>query len=267
LTAGNHAWVLAAARHKTKREILEMIASLNPRPAAPTIITRLPPPSQSRESPPTLPSAEKRDALSPTIGALIPSPADRARDVTPASHERRSDVVTPLAPQLYKLQVTVTRGTHEKLLRAQALARHVLPNGDIASILDRALTLLLDHLERRRFARVLSPRLEAGGRATTGRYIPATVRRAVWQRDEGQCAFVGRRGRCRETAFLEFHHVCPYAIGGGPTTDNIELRCRAHNQYEARLVFGDMLVPDRQSATAPERDVALQSDERSTPVQ
>ena len=55
----------------------------------------------------------------------------------------------------------------------------------------------------------------------------------MWQRDEGCCAFVGRAGRCRETAFLEFHHVVPYAAGGAATADNIQLRCRAHNQYEA----------------------------------
>jgi hypothetical protein len=67
----------------------------------------------------------------------------------------------------------------------------------------------------------------------------------VWQRDEGRCAFVGRTGRCRETAFLEFHHVAPYAAGGAATADNIQLRCRAHNQYEARLIFGDTLVRER----------------------
>lgn len=38
-----------------------------------------------------------------------------------------------------------------------------------------------------------------------------------------------------ETAFLEFHHLEPYAVGGGPTMDNIQLRCRMHNRYEAQL--------------------------------
>jgi len=44
---------------------------------------------------------------------------------------------------------------------------------------------------------------------------------------------------------LEFHHVAPYAAGGAATADNIQLRCRAHNQYEARLFFGDTLVRER----------------------
>ena len=125
-------------------------------------------------------------------------------------------------------------------------ARHAVPDGDVGSILDRALTLLIDHLERRRFARAASPRASPSDGPASGRYIPASVRRDVWQRDKGRCAFVGRTGRCRETAFLEFHHVAPYAAGGAATADNIQLRCRAHNQYEASLFFGDILVRERQ---------------------
>jgi 5-methylcytosine-specific restriction endonuclease McrA len=68
--------------------------------------------------------------------------------------------------------------------------------------------------------------------------VPAAVRRAVWNRDGGRCAFVGSGGRCDESAFLEFHHVIPFAAGGPTTTENLELRCRAHNAYEAALDFG-----------------------------
>jgi 5-methylcytosine-specific restriction endonuclease McrA len=64
------------------------------------------------------------------------------------------------------------------------------------------------------------------------------VKRAVWRRDEGRCAYIGREGRCTERGFLEYHHVLPYAAGGAATTANIELRCRAHNAYEASLFFG-----------------------------
>lgn len=54
--------------------------------------------------------------------------------------------------------------------------------------------------------------------------------------------FEGPRGRCAERDFLEFHHVRPFAEGGASTVDNIELRCRAHNAYEAGLYFGEQLV-------------------------
>src|SRR5215207_2334774 len=73
---------------------------------------------------------------------------------------------------------------------------------------------------------------------TTSRHIPAAVRRAVWERDNGRCGFVGTQGPCDETGRLEFHHVVPYAAGGAATIENIQLRCAAHNQYEAEQYFG-----------------------------
>ncbi len=143
----------------------------------------------------------------------------------------------PLAPERYRLQVTVSRVTHDRLRRAQALLRHAVPSGDAAEILDRALALLVEQLERRRFAETSHPR-SAKPAAHHSRHIPAAVRREAWKRDGGRCAFAGHHGRCGETAWLEFHHVEPYASGGAATTANIELRCRAHNAHEARLFFG-----------------------------
>ena len=69
------------------------------------------------------------------------------------------------------------------------------------------------------------------------------------RRDEGRCAFVGRSGRCEERGFLELHHVVPFAEHGRATVDNIELRCRAHNAYEASLHF----------AAPPEENTAVNS--------
>src|SRR5688572_24921609 len=40
-------------------------------------------------------------------------------------------------------------------------------------------------------------------------------------------------------AWLEFHHVEPCAAGGTATVANVQLRCRAHNGYEAQLFFGE----------------------------
>jgi 5-methylcytosine-specific restriction endonuclease McrA len=75
------------------------------------------------------------------------------------------------------------------------------------------------------------------------RHIPAAIKREVWKRDEGQCAFQGTRGRCVETGFLEFHHVVPYADGGETSASNIQLRCRTHNGYEAELWSGATQAP------------------------
>jgi 5-methylcytosine-specific restriction endonuclease McrA len=101
----------------------------------------------------------------------------------------------------------------------------------------RALDALLAQLHTQKHAATARPR---PGRAwpeprrSSSRHIPAAVRRAVWARDGGRCAFVADDGRrCAALDFLEFHHVVPYARGGPAIADNLELRCRAHNGYEA----------------------------------
>jgi HNH endonuclease len=37
---------------------------------------------------------------------------------------------------------------------------------------------------------------------------------------------------------FEYHHVVPFAAGGETSVANLELRCRAHNQHEARCFVG-----------------------------
>jgi hypothetical protein len=44
--------------------------------------------------------------------------------------------------------------------------------------------------------------------------------------------------RCKARRFLELDHVEPVARGGQATIDNMRMRCRAHNQFEAERIFG-----------------------------
>jgi hypothetical protein len=52
-------------------------------------------------------------------------------------------------------------------------------------------------------------------------------------------------------------------VGGAATVDNIQLRCRAHNQYEARLYFGDTLARERQQARVEQIPSEMANDESS----
>jgi hypothetical protein len=128
---------------------------------------------------------------------------------------------------------------------AQDLLRQVIPSGDVGAIFDRALSELIEAHSRRKMAVVRKPAkaraVTAGTRRVVGdsRHVAAEVKRVVWTRDGGRCAFVGAGGHgCSERAFLEYHHVVPYAVGGQATIANIQLRCRAHNGYEADVFFG-----------------------------
>lgn len=73
-----------------------------------------------------------------------PQPGPAPAPVPPPS---RPAVIAPLAPERYKVQVTISRETHDKLRRVQDLLRHQVPDGDPAVVFDRALTLLLQDLE------------------------------------------------------------------------------------------------------------------------
>ena len=156
LTAANHQNVLALARHKGKGEVEELVASLRPLPAVPSTIRKLPDHRQA-------PLDTTRVAHTPMSTAPSPPMVTSPIGMVPRPME------TPLAPERYKVQFTISRETQEKLRRVQALARHAIPSGDPAEIFDRALTLLLQDLERRRCAAVTSPRAAAGaaGGSTT----------------------------------------------------------------------------------------------------
>jgi hypothetical protein len=245
LTVENHVELLTRARHRCKRDVEVLVARLVPRPAGPTVLRKMP------ARPPTIMPAPvvahtSAPALAPTKMTTVPArvvpPAPSAAhpgdDAPVLRGPVRHTVVAPLSADTYKLQVTISAATEEKLRRARGLLRHAVPDGDFADVLDRALTLLIDDLEKRRYAAAVTPR-EAQPSAGHSRHIPAAVKRGVMRRDQGRCAFSNGSRRCTEMAFLEFHHVLPYAHGGAATVRNIELRCRAHNQYEATLLFGD----------------------------
>ena len=252
LTPANHRGVLDSARGKKRAEVEEIVARLAPFPEAPALIRKLPGPK------PALPPPEPRGPAGQDVpGATAPGLPVPAR-FTPSSYRQGpSGEVTPLAPDRYKLQCTIDGSTLEKLRLAKDMLRHAIPSGDDAAILDRAFTSLLVDLARSRFAAVenpQSPRPVAPG----SRHVPAEVKRAVWVRDLGCCAFVGTDGhRCRERAFVEFHHVRPYAVGGESTAENVQLRCRRHNDYEARAYFDKERVGDVQEPVAPYGSEAL----------
>jgi len=238
LTAENHQELLAAASGKGKQAVEDLLACRFPQPDVPARVRKL----SSRLVTPAL---EVSPADGPTRntccvvsdGAPLAAPAAAAPLVLPAPAASRA-VVRPLAPERYEIRFTASAEMREKLRVAQDLLGHAIPSGDIAQVFDRALTLLVADLSRKKFGATARPR-RSRGQSDESRNVPAEVKRLVSPRDQRRCAFVAPDGRrCDERRFLEFHHVVPYAAGGLPTAENIQLRCRAHNGYEADLFYG-----------------------------
>jgi hypothetical protein len=222
LTEANREEVLAAAVHKSKRQIQELIASLAPQPDVKSVIRKLP--SRPTPTPTPTPAPTRAPAPAPT-----PTPTP-----TPARIE-------PLAPARYKVQFTADAALEAKLTRLRAEMRHQVPDGDLATLIDIAVTEKLAEIEKRRYARTESPRSSVADADPTprSRYIPAAIRRAVRERDGDQCTFVSDAGRrCSERGGLEIHHDDPYGKGGEHRVEQLRLLCRAHNQHLAECDYG-----------------------------
>jgi 5-methylcytosine-specific restriction endonuclease McrA len=143
-----------------------------------------------------------------------------------------------VAQERYALHLSFGQGTRDKLDRARSLLGHRIPSGDLVEVLDRVLDLAIAQLERGKFAATDRPR-RSTRTSTNPRSIPAHVKRAVRERDQGRCTFVSDDGhRCGERTRLEYDHVEPVARGGRATVENLRLRCRSHNQLEAERTFG-----------------------------
>ena len=157
------------------------------------------------------------------------------------------NLLVGLDAQQFRLHVTISRETRNRLFEVQALLRTQLPKVGPDIIFEQALAVLLEKLKGRRRRATTPPRPRRQSktkpqRRSRSRHVPAAVARDVRTRDEERCAFVGRQGRCPERDRLQLHHVKPFAAGGESTVANIELRCPAHNGYEAEQYFGPEVV-------------------------
>ena len=261
LTRDNHETAIERAKGCTLDEIKVLIAEIAPRPDVPTSMRKLPKPPLIPESgqatPPVLTGGESETRSEDPADPPLTMPAAAAPTASPAAPVKvKRAILEPTSPDRYRLQFTIGQETRDRLRRVQALLAREIPGGDPAAIFDRALKMLEAHVEKTKLAAVSRPRphtqrrpqapppsirsaTDNPGGTPASRHIPSETRRTVWKRDGGRCAFVATEGRrCTERRFLEFHHVQPYARQGPATVDNIALRCRRHDQYEAEMFFG-----------------------------
>ncbi|HET9328861.1 MAG TPA: HNH endonuclease signature motif containing protein [Candidatus Eisenbacteria bacterium] len=224
--------LLAVAAGKTRLELEQLVAERFPRLELTTGLAAVPTVDH--------PVCQGTGRSSPGTIYLHPKPPVRE--------------VEPVAPERFTLQVTIDRATHDLLRQAQDLLGHQVPHGDLGAVLGRVLRLGVAQLEKRRLGATDRPRTSPRPSASA-RHIPLCVRRAVWARDEGKCTFAGESGhRCAEKRGLEFDHIEPVARGGRTTVENLRLRCRAHNQYEAERVFGTGFMNQKREAARRARE-------------
>jgi hypothetical protein len=277
VTAGNCTSLLERATHRSKREVEELVAEIAPRPDAPPAIRKLP---QRRETPgavaPGSGMAAPSDECDPAPQAFAEAPGGASlggrkglscelfpgRVATTATAQGPPGVpataavprlpfarpVEPLSPARYRVQFTASAELKDRLERLQNLMRHEVPDGDLAAVIERAVSEKLERLEARRFAKTSVPRKTLSGSDTSpkSRHIPAAVRRAVSERTGDRCGFVNAQGRrCEERHRLEFHHRHPFGMNGDHSPDNVGLLCPAHNRLLAERDYGKAAIARR----------------------
>ena len=229
LTESNVSELMLAAAYQTKTKISLMLAKRFPQVDAPTRIRPIPP------TPPVF-----------SVALQAPGPVETCAEPTPNVDIAQAQVEIPAAPaklaplsaERFELRVTISKEAHDNLRYIQSLASHGALGRDVAQLIERALELLVKETEKTKFAATDRP--QSNPRPSSApRTIPAHVKREVWERDQGQCTFIGESGRrCSARSLLEFDHIDEVACGGEATTDRMRLRCRGHNQFTAEQTFG-----------------------------
>jgi 5-methylcytosine-specific restriction endonuclease McrA len=260
--------LLASAEHKSNDEIRVLLAERFPQPDLASRVRPLPvkTPNECVLSSHAPARVEVQDSSGVSQDAAA---AERLEGTHPEMHSATigldhaaSGRTRPLSPCRFALQLTMSAATREKLQRVQDLLAPGVPRNDLAQLLDRALDALIEKIERKRFGKTDKPR-----NAPTSQdpdHIPASVRRAVHERDGGRCTFLADSGRqCEEDGDLDYDHITPRADGGKSTVPNLRLRCHAHNQLAAEQRFGTGFMQEKREharsnrASAAERAAIL----------
>jgi 5-methylcytosine-specific restriction endonuclease McrA len=249
LTPENHLELLAEASGKTKLQVQELLARRFPRPDVASYVRKLPAPAEPAKQTSTSPAespggaceASEHSSFPPTLAPPPPPPRS---------------LIEPTSEARYRIQLNASAALKEKLELFQALVSHSVPNGDVAAVLERALDLALEQVQKRRFAKTDKPRNSRPARGLTVKrssahreHIPNATRRDVAARDELQCNYVSDGGcRCSTRAFLQIHHEKPWARGGSSRPENLRLLCAVHNRLLAERDFGAAHVAARLEA-------------------
>jgi hypothetical protein len=210
LTNATYGDLVEAAAGKTKAEVRALLAKRSPMPDVPAAIV--------------------------TIPTQTPMPSSGVVSV-PAPTTAVGPQLVPLSETRHKVQFTASDQLRRKLERAQDLMRHTNADGDLAVVVERAVDLLLEKLEKQRLGKTSRPRQPPPEGATAS--VPRATRRAVFERDGERCTFTDAEGhRCSATTWLELDHVLSRALGGSNELRNLRVRCRAHNRLYAEQTFG-----------------------------
>ena len=182
-----------------------------------------------------------------------------------------------LGKEKVEIKVVIDEECHKRLEELKSLLSHRNPNlsyGDLLSILSEE--ALQKHDPRRKKTRQNNLKIQTPARKPTvlsekpatsaqrsvtlsekpitsapkldisagkekhkkiSRAIPSYLRKYIWERDDGQCAYIHHetKRRCASRYLLQIDHIKPFAFGGKTESENLRLLCAGHNQFRVNL--------------------------------
>jgi 5-methylcytosine-specific restriction endonuclease McrA len=224
--------ILDRAAGRTEDQVKELVAALRPQPAPADLLRKLPTPRNDCSGSGRELAVAAQPAAAPP-GPASPPPAP----LPPPEPARPPGRLQPIAPERHVLRMTVGAAFVADLEAVRQALSHKLPGGSLEEILHECVRTTLQRVERRR--RGAGKKTCAKAPPPGSRYVPVAIRDEVFDRDDGQCTFVGSTGRrCGSRHQLQLHHIDPFGKRGPTTAANLTLRCRAHNLHAAERDYG-----------------------------
>jgi hypothetical protein len=194
-------------------------------------------------------TGKSKNEIEEIVARLAPQPPvpTSIRTVSRKHHGR----VKPLSPELLHVEFTAPRSFLKLLRQGQALVRHQIKDGDIASVVQLAMREMVAKRMKKKFAVGAKPRASSRKpKNNRSRHIPAATKREVFERDGGRCTFTDARGRRCGEPVVQFDHIDGFARTREHRAERMRLLCPAHNQHVANKLYGKAFM-DRKRAKRP----------------
>ncbi len=228
---------LATAAGKSRRDMEALVAAHYPQAPQPDAVRNFP--------------------FHPLVVAAPPPHAVEAASSYSAEPHREEgwQKLAPVSVGRVRVGFDAATVVAQLLDRVRQILRHKYPEGRLEDLIRETLEDYLDRKDPQRRLEMKAAKAECVAEApsdkqnisprflrafSSGRYIPAKIKSAVWARDDGRCAWRDKEGTpCGSKDWIEYDHLRPFAKGGQSNdARNIRLLCRVHNQAAAEAAFG-----------------------------
>jgi hypothetical protein len=263
ITPENRTKVLPRFFHVSKQEAKAISAEIAPAPEVPRreVVTTV------RAVAPALDFGHAAQPVGKLCLQSTGAPREAPRCPAPASRPS-PPVLEPLTAIESRLHITVSPGFLQMLDACKKALSHAMPGASAEEVLTEGMKLILaKDSKKKALVQKPRPRKAANEPRKDTRYIPAEVRRAVWERDQGKCQWhLESGGICGSELRPELDHVLGFKPGEPVRVEDLRILCRVHNDFAARLRLGDGLMERCRHRKAWRRSRQMGPSEASRPA-